>query len=696
MKKIQFQKKFLHDFASKPTIVGVSAGANLGYLEFKMSGSGVVTPNTENLSDSNQLESISEIDDVKIMLNKNTQMVVADTKFNGLDSNDDAHLNINLSMTKEEYLSNKENLDEIIHKMVHSFKESFDTDNINFLTAENSIKNQIPKLQESIKDLYFKLEDQIKREEQLSQKEKAIEAVRLDGKTLEVLPEHLRNDREVVLEAVKQNGMSLEYASEELKKDKEIITEAMNQDGRAVNFVDREILEALQSESTNQNTNTEQISQEEQKNTEQDTSEPDHQEQDQPKAKVEDFGQVEYRNIYDDNLFDVHSVDDFDFQNLNFDVLAKDDENIYFEFSKDFWRYDTTSNELFHYPDFKSMKDNPHGGNKVYGEGWKHSKDYGIAIVENGLKDNEILSLPNFSLEDRENYFIDGIAKGKLTSAKGLSIPRGVQAQKQAQKTAEQITSALTENNKDLKPLKDVIDSYLTVISLFLIFSKRRKIQLEKENLVEEIMRKLAHKEISPLTVLNDKSIMNKHPELKEMIEKLIKENPYLVEAEQKEKIMNFLSDDSLGSHTEKLSEDQEYRESIGKQIFDRLKLKFDKEYNTDISKLMTEGFDKSPFKEWDLYVTNNIKSNFDQLALNNKQANSANFNLVNEFLCCLNPNNKSFENLTAFYANGNKIGGGGSMVGFIASVLEKALDVAVKPIQELDNEMKNHNEQKM
>ena len=63
-----------------------------------------------------------------------------------------------------------------------------------------------------------------------------LEAVKQDGRALQLVSEDLRNDKEVVLAAVKQYGGALKYASENLKNDKEVVLEAVKKSGEALAY----------------------------------------------------------------------------------------------------------------------------------------------------------------------------------------------------------------------------------------------------------------------------------------------------------------------------------------------------------------------------------------------------------------------------------------------------------------------------
>ena len=61
----------------------------------------------------------------------------------------------------------------------------------------------------------------------INNKDKLIEALKINAKALEFTTKELQDDRDVVLTAVQNNGYSLKFASKRLKNDKEIALIAM-------------------------------------------------------------------------------------------------------------------------------------------------------------------------------------------------------------------------------------------------------------------------------------------------------------------------------------------------------------------------------------------------------------------------------------------------------------------------------------
>jgi hypothetical protein len=72
-------------------------------------------------------------------------------------------------------------------------------------------------------------------------KNKALAAVKQDGKALAGLSKELRGDKEVALAAVKQDGYALEHASEKLRGDREIVLAAVQEDGNALEFASEKL-----------------------------------------------------------------------------------------------------------------------------------------------------------------------------------------------------------------------------------------------------------------------------------------------------------------------------------------------------------------------------------------------------------------------------------------------------------------------
>ena len=86
---------------------------------------------------------------------------------------------------------------------------------------------------------YLELKRQIGGED--DEKDKLIEAVKLDGLALKSAPDNFKDDKEVVLEAVNQNGKALEFASDNLKDDKEVVMAAINKDAIAFKYASKKL-----------------------------------------------------------------------------------------------------------------------------------------------------------------------------------------------------------------------------------------------------------------------------------------------------------------------------------------------------------------------------------------------------------------------------------------------------------------------
>ena len=67
-----------------------------------------------------------------------------------------------------------------------------------------------------------------------SSRSEVLEAVKQNGRALNLASTALKDDREIVLEAVNQDGYALNWASAALKDDREIVLEAVKHNGRAL------------------------------------------------------------------------------------------------------------------------------------------------------------------------------------------------------------------------------------------------------------------------------------------------------------------------------------------------------------------------------------------------------------------------------------------------------------------------------
>jgi len=64
-----------------------------------------------------------------------------------------------------------------------------------------------------------------------------LEAVKSDGRWIELAPENMKNDIEIVSAAVKESGSALEFVSEKMKENKDIVLMAVSKDGSALEYV---------------------------------------------------------------------------------------------------------------------------------------------------------------------------------------------------------------------------------------------------------------------------------------------------------------------------------------------------------------------------------------------------------------------------------------------------------------------------
>jgi hypothetical protein len=62
------------------------------------------------------------------------------------------------------------------------------------------------------------------------------EAIKKDGRWIEIAPENLKNDFEIVSMAIAERGSALEFVSADMKKNKDIVLMAVSQDGSALEY----------------------------------------------------------------------------------------------------------------------------------------------------------------------------------------------------------------------------------------------------------------------------------------------------------------------------------------------------------------------------------------------------------------------------------------------------------------------------
>lgn len=209
---------------------------------------------------------------------------------------------------------------------------------------------------------------------------------------------------------------------------------------------------------------------------------------------------TDLNNLFDNNIFDVHSVEDIrNKQNIN--ILEKHGEEHYlFEFADDFWKYH--EGKLTQYPDFVSMRSDKSGLDVTL-------TDYGISIIESIKESKELTKLKDYSLQQRESYI-----KGEVSGGY-LSVPfKGVKKQ------MEDISKTLKVEAKQ-NEIQDAVQITNAVVDVLAL-----AIALSKAGLGLVHQRSQANKVLSDLSLqkknehIRDSQLLSAIPELRNALNK--------------------------------------------------------------------------------------------------------------------------------------------------------------------------------
>lgn len=347
------------------------------------------------------------------------------------------------------------------------------------------------------------------------------------------------------------------------------------------------------------------------------------------------------RNIYDDNTTDINTLADLP-KSASFDILSKNNEGIMFEMGDDFWKYE--NGNLYQYPDFVSLRDNLSPKVVFSTSIPSENKDYGVSIV-NSLKNFDFTKIQDFDFKDRSDYIKTNAPKVNIND---LIDKKGGIKRKQVLDTA--ISDSLKSiESKELKPAIDLVKSTLSVLSLFLIFSKKNRIQIEKQELINKIIKALENKEIKISDILDDQALQAQIPELKELVKKYQERS---LSSNLVTDIEELLNDKSVIDTAENLSENPAYKIKLGEELYNNIHSKLSEHYE-DVNFSITQAFENSGLS-LDEFTMGEIKNNFYVFQQNNPNMSAEEFNLAGAFLnASIKPNEKE---LLAEFANSDDL----------------------------------------
>ncbi len=349
------------------------------------------------------------------------------------------------------------------------------------------------------------------------------------------------------------------------------------------------------------------------------------------------INKIMVRNIYDDNTLDINDLSDLPEGDISIDILAKEGNNILFEMGEDFWKL--KNGELYQFPDFVSLRDGLRG-EKVYSDGDDNNKDYAIAII-NTLDSTKFENLPDFSLSQRTEYISDAL--NPVTGSFRLPMKINKEENLRKKEKIDRVVDDATKNfnQQELKPITDLIKSSLSVLSLFLLFSKKNKAKLEKENLINKIIRALDNKDIKINDLLEDRELQAQLPELKEILSRY---KSKMVTMPLDKEISKLMDDESLLSIADQLSENSTFNNSIGSLVFKKIENKLNNDLEIDdVKEMVLKAFDKSPFNTIDEFTHHNIIDNLEEFYYENKTVTSQQYNLAGSFInACINEKDKN------------------------------------------------------
>ncbi len=327
------------------------------------------------------------------------------------------------------------------------------------------------------------------------------------------------------------------------------------------------------------------------------------------------------RDIYNDNIYDINNLEQLP-SNPEFDILSKNRKAVCFEMGNDFWKMQRNG-QLYQYPDFVSLR-NQKNGKLVFDKNlpiYEQPSLYGTA-VDKVLKSFDLNALPDFKLKDRSNFIKNSAPSIKLNDYfdKKIGLQRKQLADKAVSDTLKNYES------QELKPAIDLLKAMLSVLSIFLIFSKRNKINKEKRKLTKKIIKALENKDLKASDILENQELMNQIPELKNVITRY---QDKILRGNLEKKVESLFDDVAVIDTGEKLSTSPEFQKMLGEYTFNQI----DKEVKANVGDLtndMTE-YGLSPTE-----ITNTIGRNLSYFQQQHPNLNAEQLHLGGTYLSSL------------------------------------------------------------
>lgn len=261
------------------------------------------------------------------------------------------------------------------------------------------------------------------------------------------------------------------------------------------------------------------------------------------------------RDLYNDNIFDVTSVNDI-MSETTMTLLEKQDKHLLFEFCNDFFKYDMEEKKMIQYPDFVSLTKNKNSKDCTF-------TDYGFAIADSISSNEELEFLKNYDLKSRESYIKKDLGNGYFT------IPMDII--NSVNKTKSNLKD-LTGKSQELGSVNAMTNALVDTLALLFCYYKALKIKNSKSKVIDEVLQKYNQEKLYSIT--KDRNLLQEVPELKDVVQKC---NDFLIKVEIDKNFSDFqekyekvsqlasfaLGDKQILETCEKISESLNYQENI-------------------------------------------------------------------------------------------------------------------------------------
>ena len=345
--------------------------------------------------------------------------------------------------------------------------------------------------------------------------------------------------------------------------------------------------------------------------------------------------EITNRNLYNDNVTDVNSVENLKDDTLN--LLSKKGTTLQFEYSDDFWKLE--NGVLYQYPDYVSMYN--HENSKVVFNSNnmedENNPAYGKMIVESIKNDPSFEMLSDISLQERNNYIknADKSVNGAIRLPFSNREIDGVGNIQRKSKQVDDITSKSLESidKQETKAVLDLVKLAIKTLALSFIMFKPKYASYQNDKIIDKIIKGLDDNTLDINKILADRELNQRIPELGNILKRYSEQYIPLNMESQKEVITEIVKDKEIISVADKLSEDKLFKEQLADKFSIGVIRELDKILPDRYDEKMIELFSKSDQADPLEFSKELLLKNLEEIYQDDKKITAEEYSLSVAFL---------------------------------------------------------------